>query len=98
MLRQTISDVIKNDRQHFIDANKCDIQIVLVPECSHCHFFDFNVLISEYFFGVVVCDKSSLHSADFDLHDIFEKTSPNQIVVLSLETLMHTSFSIYFVV
>ena len=35
----------------------------------------------------MICNKSAIHSSDFELESVFYKTAPNQVVVLSLEAL-----------
>lgn len=39
------------------------------------HLFQFDVLETKDFLGVVVCNSRTLHPSDFHLHDVFEETT-----------------------
>merc|ERR1719469_836296 len=45
---------------------------------------------AEYSLGVVVCNGCALHLTNLHLHDVFEETSTDEIVKLTLITAVHS--------
>lgn len=83
---QIIDDVIVDICHEFRDDEKSAVKVELVTEKSHDDFLEPNVLEAVYFFGVVVGNKSAIHSSDLELEGILDKSSSDEIVILSFET------------
>ena len=71
---------------------------MLIPEQSHNDFFEIYVFITVDLFSIVVSNKSAIHFAYFELEGILYKSSPYEVKVFSLKTLIISSKFIYRIV
>ena len=62
-----------------------DIAELWTAENTLLHVFKRNVLEAEDLLCIVVSDGGALHSADFHLHYVLQKATPNKIIVLALK-------------
>lgn len=86
--------VIQDEVEDFFDegyrVGEDDVGEGFAAENSVFHVLEAYVFEAEDFLGVVVGNGCTLHLTDFHLHDVFEETSTDKIVKLTLETTVHS--------
>ena len=86
--------VIHDEIEHFLNqgnrVGKHEVGESFAAENSVFHVLEAYILEAEYFLGVVVCNGCALHLTNLHLHDVFEETSTDQIVKLTLITAVHS--------
>lgn len=98
MLRKAVSDVIKYNSHHFRNTDESDVKVELISHDPEGHLFELHILVSINFFSVMVSDKGSIHPPDLNLHDIFQKSTTNQIEILPFKTFQLAPFRMDFIV
>ena len=81
ILKNIVQDLLHH-RQTSVENNIAKLR---APKHALLHFLQFDIFKAKDLLRVVVCDGCSLHTANFHLHDVFQETATNQIVVFTLE-------------
>lgn len=98
LIFKIIDDVVVDICHEFGDDKKSAVEVELVTEKSHDNFLETNVLEAVDLFGVVVGNKSAIHSSDLELESILDESSSDEIVVLSFEAFKFTLLFIDWIV
>lgn len=83
--------MVEYDSHHLRYAQKWYIKIVLITKDPKRHFLDINILVTIYLLSIMIGNKSTIHPANFNLHGILHKTTPNKIKIFPLKTLISPS-------
>lgn len=83
---KVVDNVVIDLCQKFCNDEEGIIEVKLIPKKSVDNLLESNVFVTVYFFGVVVSNEGTVHSADFELESVFDETTSNKIIILPLET------------